>query len=325
MRLIVLISIFLSGIAFAQKDIFSFEGTITNRTSDSMLIQNNKGFKKYIPINDKQLFSADFSLEEGMYYCSIKRNFALLYLRNGMKIEVKADEKNFDATFSISGDLSVENTFVKQQFNTDNKLEENEKAPADMLQIMSERLKFVKDNLTESKFDAQFKKVYLESYEAGMKGNVAYYENLLKAVELHGKPSPDFNFENHKGGLSKLADFKGKYIYVDVWATWCGPCKAEIPSLKKVEEAFHDSNIAFVSISVDKAKDHDKWKEFVNEKGLTGVQLFADKDWSSDFVTGYFVKGIPRFILIDPNGLVLNANAPRPSDPALIELLKGLK
>jgi thiol-disulfide isomerase/thioredoxin len=260
-----------------------------------------------------------------MYYFSIKRNFSMLYLRNGMNISVKANEQEFDKSMQFSGDLAQENSFVKEQFITDNALEENEKAPNEMLKMLNERLQFIQSNVLSNKFDTVFKRVYLANYEAGMKGNVAYYENLLKATSLHGKPSPDFNFENYKGGTSKLADFKGKYIYVDVWATWCGPCKAEIPSLKKVEEAFHDSNIAFVSISVDKAKDHDKWKTFVNEKGLTGVQLFADKDWSSDFVTGYFVKGIPRFILIDPNGLVLNANAPRPSDPALVEILKGLK
>lgn len=324
MKFLVSISLFISGYTLAQTSV-QFEAAIENRTSDSVLIQNNKGFKKYIVINDKNLFTADFSVEQGMYYFSIKRNFSMLFLRNGMKVSVKANEQDFDKSMQFSGDLAQENSFVKEQFITDNALEENEKAPNEMLKMFNERLQFIQSNLQANTFDTVFKRVYLANYEAGMKGNVAYYENLLKAVELHGKPSPDFNFENHKGGLSQLADFKGKYIYVDVWATWCGPCKAEIPSLKKVEEAFHDSNIAFVSISVDKAKDHDKWKEFVNEKGLTGVQLFADKDWSSDFVTGYFVKGIPRFILIDPNGLVLNANAPRPSDPALIELLKGLK
>ena len=114
-------------------------------------------------------------------------------------------------------------------------------------------------------------------------------------------------------------------MYVDVWATWCGPCKAEIPSLKKVEAQYHGKNIEFVSISVDALKDHDKWKAMVAEKELKGVQLFADNSWKSDFVEGYLIKGIPRFILIDTEGNIVNANAPRPSSEKLIELFNELK
>ena len=143
-------------------------------------------------------------------------------------------------------------------------------------------------------------------------------KNLVK-----GKPSPQFvNYENHKGGELSLADLKGKYVYVDVWATWCGPCIREIPSLKEVEKQFHNENIEFVSTSIDQAKDHDKWISMVKDKDLGGVQLMADKDWSSKFVKDYAIQGIPRFILIDPNGNIVSADAPRPSDPKLVELLE---
>ena len=140
---------------------------------------------------------------------------------------------------------------------------------------------------------------------------------------VKGKPSPEFvNYENHKGGQMSLADLKGKYVYVDVWATWCGPCIREIPSLKEVEKKFHNENIAFVSTSIDEVKDHDKWVDMVKDKELGGVQLMADKAWNSKFVQDYAIQGIPRFILIDPNGNIVNADAPRPSDPKLLELLE---
>ena len=142
------------------------------------------------------------------------------------------------------------------------------------------------------------------------------YQKLRTVAK--GEVSPVFkNYENYAGGTTSLTDLKGKYVYVDVWATWCGPCKAEIPYLKEIEKKYHKKNIAFVSVSVDKAKDHNKWKKMIVEKDLKGIQLFADKSWESDFVQGYLIKGIPRFILIDPNGNIINANAPRPSDPAL--------
>ncbi|WP_242158861.1 redoxin family protein [Aestuariivivens sediminis] len=144
----------------------------------------------------------------------------------------------------------------------------------------------------------------------------------LKVLDK-GEPSPEFiDYENYQGGTMSLTDLKGKYVYIDVWATWCGPCKKEIPFLKEVEEKYHDKNIAFVSISIDKASDHDKWKTMVAEKELGGIQLFADKDWNSDFVKNYQISGIPRFILINPEGQIISANAPRPSDPKLIDLLR---
>lgn len=139
-----------------------------------------------------------------------------------------------------------------------------------------------------------------------------------------GNLSPTFDYENHAGGSTKTEDLVGKYVYIDVWATWCGPCIGEIPSLKKVEKLYHGKNIEFVSISIDNQTDHDKWKKMVDDKELGGVQLMADNAWQSKFVTDYRVNGIPRFILIDPEGKIVSADAPRPSDKKLIETLEGL-
>ena len=137
-----------------------------------------------------------------------------------------------------------------------------------------------------------------------------YYNQKLAAKKLEGIASPSFDYENFNGGKTKLEDLRGKYVYIDVWATWCGPCIAEIPSLKKVEEKYHGKNIVFVGISVDTNKDHEKWQKFVTKKELAGVQLFADKDWNSDFIKAFGINSIPRFLLIDPEGKVVKADAP---------------
>jgi len=142
---------------------------------------------------------------------------------------------------------------------------------------------------------------------------------------IKGNPSPQFiDYENHKGGTLSLGELKGKYVYIDVWATWCGPCKREIPSLKAVEKQFHGKNIEFVSTSIDVAKDHDTWINMVNEMSLGGTQLFADNDWNSKFIKDYGIEGIPRFILVDPEGNIVSADAPRPSNPRLVELFNSL-
>ncbi|WP_321538468.1 TlpA family protein disulfide reductase [Flavobacterium piscinae] len=85
-----------------------------------------------------------------------------------------------------------------------------------------------------------------------------------------------------------------------------------------------EKNIEFVSISIDDKKDHEKWKKMVADKELKGIQLFADNDWKSDFVKKYAIDGIPRFILIDTEGKIVNADAPRPSDTKLKEVLTEL-
>lgn len=147
--------------------------------------------------------------------------------------------------------------------------------------------------------------------------------NTTLAVEP-GKPSPTFNYENQKGGKTSLESLKGKYVYIDVWATWCGPCLQEIPSLEKVEEQFQGKNIVFVSISVDNNKDREKWSKLITEKKMSGIQLLADKEFDSTFIKEYNIQGIPRFILLDTNGTIVNAQAPFPSDPKLIEFLNSL-
>jgi len=140
-----------------------------------------------------------------------------------------------------------------------------------------------------------------------------------------GQPSPKFeNFENYDGSTTSLNDLKGKYVYIDIWATWCGPCKYEIPFLKKVEKKYHDKNIHFVSISCDKQRDKEKWKKMIADKDLGGIQLITDNDFNTSFISEYRIKGIPQFILIDPQGNIVKANAPRPSDEKLIELFNKL-
>lgn len=136
--------------------------------------------------------------------------------------------------------------------------------------------------------------------------------------------APDFNFVNIENKKVALKDLRGKYVYIDVWATWCGPCKAEIPFLQKVEQDYHGKKIQFVSLSVDRQADKPKWEKYVKEHDLGGIQLIADKDFESDFIRKFNIAAIPRFILIDPKGKIVSGNALRPSDPGLRTLLDSL-
>ena len=132
----------------------------------------------------------------------------------------------------------------------------------------------------------------------------------------NGESYIDFTYENTSGEAVSLSSFKGSLVYVDVWATWCGPCKAEIPYLKTLEQDYHEQNIVFLSVSVD--TDKDQWLKMVEEEALSGVQLWAD-GWSQ-ITKDYAIFGIPRFMLFSEDGKIISNDAPRPSNEETREL-----
>jgi len=160
--------------------------------------------------------------------------------------------------------------------------------------------------------DAEYKSKFKEEYEKW---------KLL----ADGMPAPGFSYTDIDSNLVSLSDFKGKYVYIDVWATWCGPCIMEIPHLEELEEEYKDKNIVFISVSIDNTRD--PWKKMVHEKEMKGVQLFAEGAWKSSIVKDYNIRGIPRFILIDREGKIIDVKAPRPSGniKEVLEELEGIE
>lgn len=126
------------------------------------------------------------------------------------------------------------------------------------------------------------------------------------------KKAPDFSIKSIDNKQYSLTDFKGKYVYIDIWATWCGPCKVQIPFMKELENKFHDSPIHFVSISVDDEKDKSVWGKMVEDNKMSGLQLFAGRE--NNFAYDYKIQFVPTFILLDKEGNILLENAPEPMD-----------
>jgi len=127
-----------------------------------------------------------------------------------------------------------------------------------------------------------------------------------------GEPAIDFTGKDARGNPVKLSDFKGKLVYVDVWATWCGPCKYEIPFLDTLETDYHGKNIVFISYSID--EDHAAWLKFVPEHKLQGVQIIGEKAWESALCKKYKIMGVPTFMLFDTAGKIVSVKMTRPSD-----------
>ncbi|TDQ72229.1 TlpA family protein disulfide reductase [Sphingobacterium yanglingense] len=139
-----------------------------------------------------------------------------------------------------------------------------------------------------------------------------------KLVETKtGVPAFKFAFPDVDGKKIALDDLKGKVILLDLWATWCGPCRAEEPHWEKLNEEYKDKAVAFVGVSTD--QDKPKWESYVKEKQLKGIQIHAGA--GNELSNAYKVNSIPRYILIDKAGNLITADSPRPSDPKLKSLL----
>lgn len=158
----------------------------------------------------------------------------------------------------------------------------------------------------KKKISAYMTTEYLQSKLAGFEMSIRKF--------AEGERAFDFSGEDANGKTHNLSDYKGNLVYVDVWATWCGPCRAQIPALKRLEKKYHGRPITFLSISLDKEKDRQKWVDFVKNKDLKGVQLIADKAFDSTVAKVYGIKGIPRFMLFDKEGNIVTIDAPRPSE-----------
>lgn len=151
--------------------------------------------------------------------------------------------------------------------------------------------------------------------------NQAFAKRMLLAP---GQTAPNFTLTGIDGKTYSLSDFKGQLVYIDFWATWCGPCRRQIPFMAKLKSAYKGKPIAFVAISIDDNKD--AWVKMVTEDKLDGIQLYADRAWLSDAAQQYQVFAIPTFVLIDGNGKIIEYPATPPSDEATPLLLdKHLK
>ncbi|HLY70098.1 MAG TPA: TlpA disulfide reductase family protein [Puia sp.] len=117
------------------------------------------------------------------------------------------------------------------------------------------------------------------------------------------KQAPDFSLPDANGKNISLTSFKGKYLLVDFWASWCGPCRMENPNVVKAYSEFKDKNFAILGVSLDKEKD--PWQQAILEDKLAWSQVSDLKYWNSKAVDVFKISGIPFNILIDPQGRII--------------------
>jgi thiol-disulfide isomerase/thioredoxin len=312
---------------WAQSTEVKLSAEIKNPTADSLVIAG-RGFRQVLKASKPGVFNGSFEIKAAEFYqVFLGQDYTIMYLKSGFDLKMAADSKNFQTGATFTGTGAPENNFIAKKLSDNSMLSEimdtgNDEAAmnSQIERLFAGQEAMLNDTAIDETFRTQMKQQLTSEKEQVAR----MITSAVSANAMKGRPSPQFDYEDPNGGCKTLADFKGKYVYIDVWATWCGPCRREIPYLKEVEGKYHGKNIAFISISIDEHKDYNKWKNMVVSQQLGGTQLFAENAWQSGFTQAYGINSIPRFLLIDPQGNVVESNAKRPSDPKLQEQLDKL-
>lgn len=118
-----------------------------------------------------------------------------------------------------------------------------------------------------------------------------------------GTKFPDFSEKDLDGMPLSIANFKGKLVMIDFWATWCGPCVNELPNVLKTYDKYHDKGFEVIGVSLD--KDKDKLTSFIKEKNMTWPQYFDGQGWQNKLASKYGVNSIPATYLLDKDGVII--------------------
>ena len=129
----------------------------------------------------------------------------------------------------------------------------------------------------------------------------------------------DIKFTGLDGKETDLAKMKGKVVLIDFWATWCGPCIAELPNVLKAYEEYNDKGFEIIGISLDNAKDEDKLRTFVKDKKMTWPHAFDGQGWRNSLAKKFGISSIPATFLIGKDGKVVSTNL---RGPALSKAVK---
>jgi len=302
-------------------------GQLTGLEANDTLMQvNSKTYNKDIKLDADGNFADTLHIKEaGFYTVRIgKRVHFAPFLAVGNNLTINGDLKDVENTLNYKGKGEDTNNYLVTRRKEVKEFTENFNTLAALdstdfekdLNDFNDKMSALLDNKKLDTSVVSKERMGLEGFIKNVRGKYVQQHAFLSTF-VKGTEAPKFsNYENYKGGTTSLDDFKGKYVFIDVWATWCKPCLVQIPALKELEEAYKDKNIAFVSISTDKEEKIDTWKTMIKEREMSGMQLYAGED--IQFMQAYQISSIPRFIFIDPEGNIVNADAPKPTDTEAI-------
>jgi peroxiredoxin len=309
--------------------------------SNSMVVLDSTNLSKdgeFKFVNTKQ--EADF------FRVSYGQNEYIVIAKNGDEVKIDADVNDPSLTYKISGgeDAAKLEEFNTLKSNLQGKIFEvsktfeekvaegpdrrdallNELLPpynAAMKALNDGLIKFAMDNssslvsfyaisLVNPIGNEEAMLAYSNKVDDKLKQNVAV-KNFIQKLDSQkklaiGQPAPEFTINSIDGSNIKLSDYRGKYVLLDFWASWCTPCREENPNVVKAYQSFKDKNFTILGISLD--KDKTAWSNAIKADGLTWAHAGELNDFEGSTVRLYQVEAIPSSFLVDPSGKIIAKN-----------------
>ncbi|MNS30975.1 Thiol-disulfide oxidoreductase ResA [compost metagenome] len=302
-----------------KSNTFAFTGKITTPLLAKILIDHN-GQGLQTKMDEKSLYLAEGNMqliakdsvknavlkgskinEDYSKYQKLLADPEKIISRLNDKWMKATDEQRKDQTFAdglkkIYDPASEEKVKLQKQF-----IQENPDSYISLIALREVAGSIIDIDIAEPLFNN------LSAVNKNTKAGIDFAKRLSTArATAVGAIAPEFTQTDSLGNSIKLSDFKGKYVLIDFWASWCGPCRAENPNVVKVYEKFKDKNFTILGISLDQKKG--AWLKAINDDKLVWTQVSDLKSWENEVAKLYDIRSIPANLLLDKNGKIIAKN-----------------
>lgn len=275
-------------------------------------------------VNGKFKISGDVSVPDfKMLMINNEQPYITLFLDNSYVFVTAAKGKEEDAVINGSGSHNDFKNFAKMMMPYEKLVSGEETGTPESVNKATKDLNnFIKENKNSFITPlAIYRAFQLDNDEALLESNYNILSNEVKQSSISqylasqiaenrkhpiGKAVVNFSQEDTNGKLLDLSSYKGKYVLIDFWASWCKPCRMENPNVVAAYKNFKGKNFTVLGVSLDQKKD--AWMQAIQQDGLTWQHVSDLKGWQNNVAAMYDVTSIPQNFLIDPNGILIGKN-----------------